>query len=30
MSPMLDSQDAVRLDECMAAGGVAVFPTDTV
>ena len=30
MSPMLDRQDASRLDECMASGGVALFPTDTV
>jgi L-threonylcarbamoyladenylate synthase len=27
---MLDSDDAERLRECVAAGGVAVFPTDTV
>src|ERR1700760_3517280 len=26
----LDSDDAERLRECVAAGGVAVFPTDTV
>jgi len=27
---MLDSDDAERLRECVATGGVAVFPTDTV
>jgi L-threonylcarbamoyladenylate synthase len=27
---MLDSADAERLGECLAGGGVAVFPTDTV
>jgi L-threonylcarbamoyladenylate synthase len=27
---MLDSKDAERLGECVATGGVAVFPTDTV
>jgi L-threonylcarbamoyladenylate synthase len=30
MSPRLDAGDASRLEECMASGGVAVFPTDTV
>ena len=28
--PTLDDQDARRLEECLAAGGVAVFPADTV
>jgi L-threonylcarbamoyladenylate synthase len=28
--PMLDIDDARRLQECLAAGGVAVFPADTV
>ena len=30
MSEPLDESDAGRLQECMAGGGVAVFPTDTV
>lgn len=30
MSPRLGAQDASRLDECVAGGGVAVLPTDTV
>jgi len=30
MSTALDSEDAARLSECVAGGGVAVFPTDTV
>jgi L-threonylcarbamoyladenylate synthase len=30
MTAMLDSDDAKRLRECVATGGVAVFPTDTV
>jgi L-threonylcarbamoyladenylate synthase len=30
MSSPLDAGDAGRLEECMASGGVAVFPTDTV
>jgi L-threonylcarbamoyladenylate synthase len=30
MSPMLDADDAARLQDCVADGGVAVFPTDTV
>jgi L-threonylcarbamoyladenylate synthase len=30
MSPMIDVDAARSLEECMAAGGVAVFPTDTV
>jgi L-threonylcarbamoyladenylate synthase len=30
MTPMLDAADAARLQECVAGGGVAVFPTDTV
>src|SRR5438270_867611 len=30
MSPGLDAADAGRLEECVASGGVAVFPTDTV
>jgi L-threonylcarbamoyladenylate synthase len=30
MTPMLDAGDATRLQECVAGGGVAVFPTDTV
>jgi L-threonylcarbamoyladenylate synthase len=30
MTAILDSGDAERLRECVAAGGVAVFPTDTV
>jgi len=30
MTPMLDAGDAARLQECVAGGGVAVFPTDTV
>jgi L-threonylcarbamoyladenylate synthase len=28
--PMLEPQDARRLEECLVGGGVAVFPTDTV
>ena len=30
MTPGLRDEDAARLQECLAAGGVAVFPTDTV
>src|SRR5947207_820042 len=30
MSSKLEPQDARRLEECVAGGGVAVFPTDTV
>ena len=30
ISPTLTSEDALRLQECVAAGGVAVFPSDTV
>jgi L-threonylcarbamoyladenylate synthase len=30
MSTLLDDGDAERLGDCVAAGGVAVFPTDTV
>ncbi|HTQ67721.1 MAG TPA: Sua5/YciO/YrdC/YwlC family protein [Solirubrobacteraceae bacterium] len=30
MSPTLTREDALRLRECVAAGGVAVFPSDTV
>lgn len=30
MTPMLDAGDAARLQECVAGGGVAVFPTETV
>jgi L-threonylcarbamoyladenylate synthase len=30
MSPSLDSEDADRLERCVAEGGVAVFPSDTV
>jgi L-threonylcarbamoyladenylate synthase len=30
MSSALDESDAIRLAECVASGGVAVFPTDTV
>jgi L-threonylcarbamoyladenylate synthase len=30
MSSTLDESDAIRLAECVASGGVAVFPTDTV
>jgi L-threonylcarbamoyladenylate synthase len=30
MTPALDGQDAERLRECVEAGGVAVFPSDTV
>ena len=30
MSPTLTGEDALRLQECVAAGGVAVFPSDTV
>ena len=30
MSPALDAGDAVRLEQCVAGGGVAVFPSDTV
>jgi L-threonylcarbamoyladenylate synthase len=30
MKTMLDSDDAARLRDCVADGGVAVFPTDTV
>jgi L-threonylcarbamoyladenylate synthase len=29
-SPTLTGEDALRLQECVAAGGVAVFPSDTV
>jgi L-threonylcarbamoyladenylate synthase len=30
MSPALDADDAARLEQCVADGGVAVFPSDTV
>jgi L-threonylcarbamoyladenylate synthase len=30
MTTSLDASDATRLQECVAGGGVAVFPTDTV
>jgi L-threonylcarbamoyladenylate synthase len=30
MSSTLDQSDATRLQDCVASGGVAVFPTDTV
>jgi L-threonylcarbamoyladenylate synthase len=30
MSPPLDGEDAARLAQCVADGGVAVFPSDTV
>jgi L-threonylcarbamoyladenylate synthase len=30
MTPALDSSDAQRLQDCVAGGGVAVFPSDTV
>jgi L-threonylcarbamoyladenylate synthase len=30
MSPQLDQRDVTRLEHCLAGGGVAVFPTDTV
>ena len=30
MSAPLQSEDAERLERCLADGGVAVFPTDTV
>ena len=30
MSPMLNADDAHRLQDCVAGGGVAVLPTDTV
>lgn len=30
MSPALTREDALHLQECVAAGGVAVFPSDTV
>jgi L-threonylcarbamoyladenylate synthase len=30
MSGVLDAQDATRLESCLASGGVAVFPADTV
>jgi len=30
MSAALQAQDAARLQDCLAGGGVAVFPTDTV
>jgi L-threonylcarbamoyladenylate synthase len=30
MSPVLDSEDAQQLQRCLADGGVAVYPTDTV
>jgi L-threonylcarbamoyladenylate synthase len=30
MSSALQAQDATRLQDCLAGGGVAVFPTDTV
>ena len=30
MTPVLDEQDAARLQDCVAGGGVAVFPSDTV
>jgi L-threonylcarbamoyladenylate synthase len=30
MTPQIKPQDVVRLEQCVAAGGVAVFPSDTV
>jgi L-threonylcarbamoyladenylate synthase len=30
MSPLLDGEDAKRLQQCVEGGGVAVFPSDTV
>ena len=30
MSPSLESEDAEHLEQCLAGGGVAVFPSDTV
>ena len=30
MSAALKREDAARLEQCVAAGGVAVFPSDTV
>lgn len=30
MAPTLDADDASSLEECVAGGGIAVFPTDTV
>jgi L-threonylcarbamoyladenylate synthase len=30
MTPQIEPQDIVRLERCMAGGGVAVFPSDTV
>jgi L-threonylcarbamoyladenylate synthase len=30
MTPRIEPQDVVRLEQCVAAGGVAVFPSDTV
>jgi L-threonylcarbamoyladenylate synthase len=30
MTPVLDAQDAADLQQCIAGGGVAVFPSDTV
>jgi L-threonylcarbamoyladenylate synthase len=30
VSPVLNGDDAARLEECVAGGGVAVFPSDTV
>ncbi len=30
MTPVLDERDAAALQECVAGGGVAVFPSDTV
>ena len=30
MTPVLDEDDATHLQECVAGGGVAVFPSDTV
>ena len=29
-APQIEEQDALRLQRCLAEGGVAVFPTDTV
>jgi L-threonylcarbamoyladenylate synthase len=30
MTPQIEPQDVVRLEQCIAGGGVAVFPSDTV
>ena len=30
MSTILEHEDAARLEQCLADGGVAVFPSDTV